>query len=104
MEVGSILLSNLWMLCVFGVALESMSGPARFAAIYFCLGAIAVLCQGVLHSAPFVPIIGASGAISGVFGCYLVACDNKLPNCIRHTPCAARKKRHTECAGYIGLR
>ena len=22
--------------------------------------------------------------------------------CIRHTPCAARKKRHTECAGYIG--
>jgi hypothetical protein len=25
-------------------------------------------------------------------------------NCIRHTPCAAVFRRHTECAGYIGIR
>jgi len=65
------LMCNMWMLAVFGTALETRVGPLRFAALYLLCAVFAVLCQGVLQTGPIRPVIGASGAISGVLGCYL---------------------------------
>ena len=38
--------------------------------------------------------------VYGPSGCETIS----YRNCIRHTPCAAGRQRHTECAGYIGIR
>ncbi|MGO9109126.1 MAG: rhomboid family intramembrane serine protease [Thermoguttaceae bacterium] len=64
-------LCNMWMLAVFGAALEVRIGSPRFAAVYVLCAVFAVLCQGLFHTGPVRPVIGASGAISGVLGCYL---------------------------------
>jgi membrane associated rhomboid family serine protease len=65
------LLGNMWMLAVFGAALEMRIGSLPFIIVYVLFGILAVLCQGVFQTGPSGPMIGASGAISGVLGCYL---------------------------------
>jgi membrane associated rhomboid family serine protease len=65
------LIGNLWMLGVFGLALEAKVGRARFTAMYFLFAVVAVLLHGFLGGHALIPCIGASGAISGVMGCYL---------------------------------
>jgi membrane associated rhomboid family serine protease len=63
---------NLWTLWIFGDNVEDRMGPSRFLIFYLLCGILA----GVVHlvSAPdsMVPAIGASGAIAGVMGAYLV--------------------------------
>ncbi len=59
------------MLLVFGIALESRIGSVRFAALYLAFAILAVLAHAVMQADPTRPVIGASGAISGVLGCYL---------------------------------
>lgn len=71
------LLGNMIFLGVFGPALESRLGPARYLIAFIACGWLANLAQAawILKSAPdlvTVPIIGASGAISGLMGLYLV--------------------------------
>lgn len=65
------LLGNMWMLAVFGAALEMRIGSLPLVIAYVLFGILAVLCQGVFHAGPARPVIGASGAISGVLGCFL---------------------------------
>ncbi len=69
---GSIghLLGNLWFLWVFGPALEGRLGSGRFLLLYLLSGLVAALAQGLLAD-PYVPMVGASGAISGVTGAYM---------------------------------
>lgn len=66
------LLGNMWFLWVFGEALEDDLGPWRFLGFFlFCgffAGIFHVLAAGKLTA----PLIGASGAIAGVLGGYLV--------------------------------
>jgi membrane associated rhomboid family serine protease len=66
------LLGNALYLWVFGRNVEDSMGPARFAAFYLLCGLGAAAAQVAVAPASPVPMVGASGAISGVLGGYLV--------------------------------
>jgi len=66
------LLGNMLFLWVFGDNVEDSLGHLRFLAFYLACGIVACLAQFALDPASPVPTIGASGAISGVLGAYLL--------------------------------
>ncbi|HUZ74655.1 MAG TPA: rhomboid family intramembrane serine protease [Stellaceae bacterium] len=66
------LLGNMLYLWLFGKATETALGPVRFAVFYLVCGTIAALTQALVAPASTVPMIGASGAIAGVLGAYLI--------------------------------
>ena len=66
------LLGNMLYLWLFGKGVESALGPARFLALYLICGVAAALTQAFVDPTAEVPMIGASGAIAGVLGAYLV--------------------------------
>ena len=66
------LLGNMWFLWLFGNNIEdSMSRPA-FLAFYLLCGVAAAMAQVFTEPTSIMPMIGASGAISGVMGAYLI--------------------------------
>ncbi|SRR6266508_1631110 len=67
------LLSNMWFLYIFGDNVEARLGGARYLVFYLLSGVAAVLLQAYLLPTSQVPMIGASGAIAGVLGAYLVS-------------------------------
>jgi membrane associated rhomboid family serine protease len=66
------LLGNLLYLWIFGNNVEDAMGHGRFAIFYLLCGIIAVWAHAGWDPASTVPMIGASGAISGVLGAYLL--------------------------------
>lgn len=66
------LVGNMWFLWVFGNNIEDSMGHARYLVFYLICGALAAAAH--LASAPGSPIptVGASGAISGIMGAYLI--------------------------------
>ena len=66
------LLGNMLYLWIFGDNVEDRLGRVRFVVFYVLCGVVAALGQGVADPRSEVPMIGASGAISGVLGAYLV--------------------------------
>lgn len=67
------LAGNLWYLWIFGDNVEDRLGHGRFLAFYLAAGVCASLVQVAANPASRLPMIGASGAIAGVLGAYLVA-------------------------------
>jgi membrane associated rhomboid family serine protease len=66
------LLGNMWFLWLFGNNIEDSMTRPRFIAFYFLCGLAAALAQVLANPSSGVPMVGASGAISGVMGAYLV--------------------------------
>ncbi len=66
------LASNMLYLWIFGDNVEDRMGRLRFVAFYLVCGAIAALAQALPDMRSTVPMIGASGAVSGVLGAYVV--------------------------------
>jgi membrane associated rhomboid family serine protease len=66
------LIGNMIYLFVFGKGVENALGSLRFLAFYLLCGIAAALTQALTDPAATVPMIGASGAIAGVLGAYLV--------------------------------
>jgi membrane associated rhomboid family serine protease len=66
------LLGNLLFLWVFGRAVEDSMGRLRFLAFYVLCGLGAAIAQVAIDPASPIPVVGASGAISGVMGGYLL--------------------------------
>lgn len=66
------LISNMWMLWVFGNNIEDRLGKFIFALFYLLSGLIAVLAQWAIDPMSTQPVIGASGAVAGVLGAYLL--------------------------------
>jgi len=66
------LLGNMLFLWIFGNNVEDFLGPVRFVLFYFLSGLGASLTQIVFNLNSQVPMIGASGAIAGVLGAYLI--------------------------------
>ncbi len=66
------LLGNLLFLWVYGNKVENSMGHLRFLCFYACCGSFAVFAQCLPNTHSAYPIIGASGAISGVLGAYLM--------------------------------
>lgn len=66
------ILGNMMFLWVFGDNLENMLGHIRYAAFYIVCGIAAALAQVVMDTSSVIPMLGASGAISGVLGGYIL--------------------------------
>jgi membrane associated rhomboid family serine protease len=64
------LIGNLWFLWVFGDNIEDAMGRVRFLAFYLLCGFSAAGAQIIADPSSAVPMVGASGAISGVMGAY----------------------------------
>ena len=63
---------NLLFLYIFGDNVEHRFGSLRFLLLYFVSGLVASLAQVFVDAESVIPTLGASGAISGVMGAYLV--------------------------------
>src|ERR671919_2470368 len=66
------LIGNMLFLWIFGDNVEDRLGHGRFLTFYFLCGFLAALSQLALDPESTVPMVGASGAIAGVMGAYLV--------------------------------
>jgi membrane associated rhomboid family serine protease len=66
------LIGNMWFLWLFGNNIEDSMTRPRFLAFYLLSGLAAALAQVAAEPGSGVPMVGASGAISGVMGAYLV--------------------------------
>lgn len=65
-------LSNMWVLFIFGDNVEDRLGPGRYLGFYLLAGMAAGLTQVYFAPSSSIPTVGASGAIAGVLGAYLV--------------------------------
>ena len=63
---------NMWFLWIFGRGVEDLLGHAKYLLLYFACGIAAALFFVMLNSNSTVPTVGASGAIAGVMGAYLI--------------------------------
>jgi membrane associated rhomboid family serine protease len=66
------LLGNMWFLWIFGNNIEDSMGRPRFIAFYVLCGLAAAVAQVLATPGSPIPMVGASGAISGVMGGYLI--------------------------------
>jgi len=66
------LVANMWMLWIFGDNVEDCMGHGRYLIFYLLCGLASVLAQALLSPASHIPMLGASGAISGVLGAYFL--------------------------------
>jgi membrane associated rhomboid family serine protease len=66
------LLSNMWMLWIFGDNVEDCMGHGRYFVFFLLCGIASVFAQAVSNPQSAIPMIGASGAISGVLGAYFL--------------------------------
>ena len=66
------LIGNMWFLWLFGNNIEDSMSRGRFVVFYLACGLAAALLQVLVEPASAIPMVGASGAISGVMGAYLV--------------------------------
>jgi membrane associated rhomboid family serine protease len=66
------ILGNMLFLWIFGNNIEDRLGPAKFVAFYLLCGVAATYAQALVNPRSPVPLVGASGAIAGVLGAYLV--------------------------------
>jgi membrane associated rhomboid family serine protease len=66
------LIGNLWFLWVFGNNIEDSMGHFRFLAFYLLTGIAAAMAQVLTDPSSTLPMVGASGAISGVMGAYIL--------------------------------
>jgi len=66
------LIGNMWFLWVFGNNVEDSMGHARYLAFYLLCGLAAAAAQTFVSPGSILPMVGASGAISGVMGAYVI--------------------------------
>jgi len=66
------IIGNMLFLWVFGDNIEDRMGHAVYAVFYLLAGVVAAFIQGVLEPNSVIPVLGASGAVAGVLGAYLV--------------------------------
>src|SRR3989449_11717774 len=66
------LLGNMLYLWIFGDNVEDRLGHGGFLIFYLLVGVVSVLTHAFVNRASTLPLIGASGAIAGVLGAYLV--------------------------------
>jgi membrane associated rhomboid family serine protease len=63
---------NMLYLWIFGDNIEDSMGHGRYLAFYLICGVAAALAQGLTNPSSVIPMVGASGAISGVLGAYIL--------------------------------
>src|SRR6202050_5245191 len=63
---------NMWFLWIFGRGVEDLVGHARYLLLYLACGIAGALLFILINSNSTIPTVGASGAIAGVMGAYLI--------------------------------
>src|SRR6185369_505644 len=66
------LIGNMWFLWIYGDNVEDVLGHGKYALFYILCGLGAAIVHVMLNSDSRVPTVGASGAIAGVMGAYLI--------------------------------
>lgn len=66
------LIGNMWFLWIFGDNVEDVMGHGRYLVFYLLCGIAAGLVHVIFMAGSRVPTVGASGAIAGVMGAYMV--------------------------------
>jgi len=66
------LLGNMWFLWIFGDNIEDILGSAKYLLFYLLCGAAAAMAQVLANPDSRIAMVGASGAIAGVMGAYMV--------------------------------
>jgi len=66
------IIGNMWFLYIFGDNVESILGHVKYFIFYLACGIGAALAQFFVEPASQVPMIGASGAVAGVLGAYMI--------------------------------
>ena len=66
------ILGNMLYLWVFGDDIEDALGPVRFIAFYLLCGVVAALAFVMANTGSRIPLVGASGAVSGILAAYLL--------------------------------
>ncbi|MDX1562416.1 MAG: rhomboid family intramembrane serine protease [Gammaproteobacteria bacterium] len=66
------IIGNMWFLWIFGNNVEDAMGSVRFVLFYLLCGVAAAASQIASDPASVIPMVGASGAIGGVMGAYIV--------------------------------
>lgn len=67
------IIGNMLYLWIFGNNVEDILGPVKFLFFYFACGLLAGATQILLNAGSTIPMVGASGAVAGVLGAYLLA-------------------------------
>lgn len=76
------ILGNMWFLWIFGEGVEDATGPGRFLAFYLLSGLASDMAQVLATPASVEPMVGASGAIAGVLGAYLLLYPGARVRCL----------------------
>ncbi len=66
------IIGNMWFLWVFGSHVEDLMGPVKFGIFYLACGVISAVVQLFMTFGSPIPTLGASGAIAGVMGAFLL--------------------------------
>jgi membrane associated rhomboid family serine protease len=66
------LIGNMWFLWLFGDDVEDALGPVRYLLFYFAVGTVGALAQSFAMPGSTAPMIGASGAVAGALGAYIM--------------------------------
>ena len=66
------LIGNCWFLWIFGDNVEGVMGHIGYLFFYLLFGIFACFIHVAITTTPNIPIIGASGAVAGVMGAYLI--------------------------------
>ena len=83
------LAGNMWFLSIFGPKIEDVCGPWRFLAFYLVCALTSGIVFTLVHPAATSPVVGASGAIFGLMGAYLILFPGSrmgLPLISKHFP------------------
>ena len=66
------IIGNMWFLWIFGANVEDRMGPIPYLLFYLICGVGSSIAQTIFSWGSHIPALGASGAISGVLGAYLI--------------------------------
>jgi membrane associated rhomboid family serine protease len=76
------IIGNMWFLWIFGDNVEEAMGSVKYIAFYLLCGLAAAMAQVLSSPASQVPMVGASGAIAGVLGAYIVLYPHARVRCL----------------------
>jgi hypothetical protein len=87
------LIGNMWFLWIFGDNVEEQLGTIRFIIFYLVVGVAGALAQAFSLPSSMAPMIGASGAIAGVLGGYVMLFPAREGGHVRRDPAAVARAR-----------
>jgi membrane associated rhomboid family serine protease len=76
------IIGNMWFLWIFGDNVEDAMGSVKYLIFYLLCGFVAAMAQVLSSPGSQVPMVGASGAIAGVLGAYIVLFPHARVRCL----------------------